>query len=117
MAGVLNELGEVHDILTLVTGTTVINVFPITTSELVLHVVRVVFLFKLVAGVLSQLVKVLDILICTIAKIVLPTTTSELVLRVVSVDFLFKLVAGVRRQLVDTSLSQTEPVRALVQLE
>ena len=66
---------------------------------------------------LSQLVKVLDILTCTIAKSVLPTTTSELVLRVVSVDFLFKLVAGIRRQLVDTGLSQTEPVRALVQLE
>ena len=66
---------------------------------------------------MSQLVKVLDILTCTIAESVLPTTTSELVLRVVSVDFLFKLVAGIRRQLVDTGLSQTEPVRALVQLE
>ena len=102
------------------TCTTVINVFPITTSEFVLgviSVINVVFLFKLVAEVLSQLVKVHDILTCAIAKSVLPTTTSELVLRVISVDFLFKLVAGVGRQLVEASLSQTEPVCALVQLE
>ena len=65
-----------HDILA---RTTVINVFPITTSKLALCVISVVFLFKLVAaGVLSQQVEVHDILTCTRSKVYFPPPPPNL---------------------------------------